>query len=262
MQLRRTKALSDHVTFQLDQFEGPLDLLLFLIKKNEVNIYDIPIASITEQYLEFLKYATAVNLENITEFYLLAATLLYIKSRMLLPVEVDFSDEIEDPREELVAKLIDYQKYKKLSELMTEQEKSTEWVIERKKKQRLLPFDNEEDLWEEVDVWELLQSFASVMGSLTQEAIVNLYEEVTVNEKITLIQELLEEKGEFSFTDILINPESIMEIVCAFLAVLESVKIRLIMVFQNRLFGDIMIKARKPEQERVEDESDPGTGDS
>jgi segregation and condensation protein A len=254
--------MSENVTFQLEQFEGPLDLLLFLIRKNEVNIYDIPIASITEQYLSYMKYATAVNLENVTEFYLLAATLLYIKSRMLLPVEIDFSDEIEDPREELVAKLIDYQKYKKLSELMTEQEKSTEWVIERKKKQRMLPFEDEKDLWEEVDVWELLQSFADVMGSLTQEAIVNLYEEVTVNEKITLIQELLEEKGEFGFTDILINPESIMEIVCAFLAVLESVKMRLIMVFQNRLFGDIMIKARKPEEVGGRNESQSGTIDN
>ena len=253
---------SDHVNFQLDQFEGPLDLLLFLIKKNEVNIYDIPISSITEQYLAFLKFATAVNLENITEFYLLAATLLYIKSRMLLPVEVDFSDEIDDPREELVAKLIDYQKYKKLSELMTEQEKSTEWVIERKKNQRMLPFENEDDQWEEVDVWELLQRFANVMGSLTQESIVNLYDEVTVNEKITLIQELLEEKGEFVFTDILINPESIMEIVCAFLAILESVKMRLIMVFQNRLFGDIMVRARKQEEESINHEPQAGTIDN
>jgi len=249
-------------TFQLDQFEGPLDLLLFLIKKNEVNIYDIPIASITEQYLSFLKYATAVNLENITEFYLLASTLLYIKSRMLLPVEVDFSDEIEDPREELVAKLIDYQKYKKLSELMTEQEKTSDLVIERKKKQRLLPFSKEEDMWEELEVWELLQSFSKIMGNLTKETIVNLYEEVSVNEKITLIQELLEEKGEFSFMEILINPESVMEIVCAFLAILESVKMRMIMVYQNRLFGDILIRSLTSREESVEDEPEPGTIDN
>jgi len=249
-------------TFQLDQFEGPLDLLLFLIKKNEVNIYDIPIASITEQYLSFLKYATAVNLENITEFYLLASTLLYIKSRMLLPVEVDFSDEIEDPREELVAKLIDYQKYKKLSELMTEQEKTSDLVIERKKKQRLLPFSKEEDMWEELEVWELLQSFSKIMGNLTKETIVNLYEEVSVNEKITLIQELLEEKGEFSFMEILINPESVMEIVCAFLAILESVKMRMIMVYQNRLFGDILIRSLTSREESVENEPEPGTIDN
>ncbi|OQY33677.1 MAG: segregation/condensation protein A [Spirochaetaceae bacterium 4572_59] len=250
--------MSDNYTFQLDQFEGPLDLLLFLIRKNEVNIYDIPITKIIEQYLEFLKYATSIDLENITEFYLLASTLLYIKSRMLLPVEVDFSDEIEDPREELVAKLIDYQKFKKLTELMSEKEKTTEWVIERKKNQRVLPFAPEEDMWQEVEAWELLQSFSKIMGNLTNETIVNLYEEVSVNEKITLIQELLEEKGEFPFTDILINPESIMEVVCAFLAILESVKMKLIMVFQNRLFGDIMIRRIKEKEENNNHDPEQG----
>jgi len=251
--------MSDNYTFQLDQFEGPLDLLLFLIRKNEVNIYDIPITTITEQYLDFIKYATSVDLENITEFYLLASTLLYIKSRMLLPVEVDFSDEIEDPREELVAKLIDYQKFKKLTELMSEKEKTTEWVIERKKNQRMLPFSPEEDMWQEVEAWELLQSFSKIMGNLTSETIVNLYEEVSVNEKITLIQELLEEKGEFPFTDILINPESIMEVVCAFLAILESVKMKLIMVYQNRLFGDILIRRMKEKEENNSHDPEQGT---
>lgn len=254
--------MSENYTFQLDQFEGPLDLLLFLIRKNEVNIYDIPITTITEQYLDFLKYATSIDLENITEFYLLASTLLYIKSRMLLPVEVDFSDEMEDPREELVAKLIDYQKFKKLTELMSEKEKTTEWVIERKKNQRMLPFSPEEDMWQEVEAWELLQSFSKIMGNLTSETIVNLYEEVSVNEKITLIQELLEEKGEFPFTDILINPESIMEVVCAFLAILESVKMKLIMVYQNRLFGDILIRRLKEKEESNNHDSEQGTIDN
>jgi segregation and condensation protein A len=254
--------MSEPYKFQLEEFEGPLDLLLFLIRKNEVNIYDIPITKITEQYLAYLKYATAVNLENITEFYLLASTLLYIKSRMLLPVEVDFSDEIEDPREELVAKLIDYQKFKKLTELMSEQEKVSEWVIERKKNQRMLPFSHDEEMWQEVEVWELLQSFSNIMGNLTRETIVNLYEEVSVNEKITLIRELLEEKGEFSFTDILINPESIMEIVCAFLAILESVKMRIILVYQNRLFGDILIKSSNYEEEDKNYDPQQGTIDN
>ena len=80
--------------FSLGEFEGPLDLLLFLIKKNELNIYDIPIAEITEQYLQYLQYATKVDLDNLTEFYVMAATLLHIKSRMLLPVEVDLDEEI------------------------------------------------------------------------------------------------------------------------------------------------------------------------
>ena len=112
--------------FRLQLFEGPLDLLLFLIKKNEVNIYDIPVAEITEQYLEYLTYATKLDLENLTEFHVMAANLLYIKSRMLLPVEIEADDDIEDPRQELVDKLIEYQKFKKLSELMEEKEREAE----------------------------------------------------------------------------------------------------------------------------------------
>ena len=105
--------------FKVNDFEGPLDLLLFLIKKNEINIYDIPISDITEQYLEYLDYAVSLNLDSLTEFYELAAHLIYIKSKMLLPVEVDLDNEdIEDPRMELVNKLIEYQKFKKLSVLM------------------------------------------------------------------------------------------------------------------------------------------------
>ncbi|MDR0389177.1 MAG: segregation/condensation protein A, partial [Spirochaetaceae bacterium] len=142
-------------SFHLEEFDGPLDLLLFLIKKNEVNIYDIPIAQITEQYLDFLRYVTELDLDDLTDFYLMAATLLYIKSRMLLPVEAGPDDDLEDPRQELVSRLIEYQRFKKLSELMEEREKEAEWVIERKKLQRALPFA-EEGLWEKLDIWDLL----------------------------------------------------------------------------------------------------------
>ena len=130
--------------FRLGQFEGPLDLLLFLIKKNEINIYDIPIAEVTEQFLEYLDYAVKTDLDGLTEFYSMAADLLYIKSRMLLPVETVLDDsELEDPRQELVDKLIEYQKYKKLSVLMEEREDDNEWSVERKKIQRVLPFEEE-----------------------------------------------------------------------------------------------------------------------
>ncbi|MDR0554955.1 MAG: segregation/condensation protein A [Treponema sp.] len=230
--------------FRVNEFEGPLDLLLFLIKKNEVNIYDIPVAQITDQYLAYLAYATEFDLEDLTEFYSLAATLLYIKSRMLLPVETSFTDdEMEDPRQELVEKLIEYQKFKKLSELMEEKEKEAEWVIERKKLQRALPFV-EEELWEQVDVWVLLKTFSSLMTGLTGERIIDLYEEVSINEKVTLLSELLESRGECSFTDLVIRNGSVLDIVCAFLAVLESVKNRIIVILQNRMFGDILIRSR------------------
>lgn len=169
--------------FKLETFEGPLDLLLFLIKKSEINIYDIPVSQITEQYLNYLEYAVKTNLDNLTEFYLMASTLLYIKSRMLLPVEIDFNDEIEDPRQELVNRLIEYQKIKKFSELMAKKEEEAEWIIERTKKQRILPFPEDEELWEKIDVWDLLKTFSGIISSLSSERILDLYEEVSINEK-------------------------------------------------------------------------------
>jgi len=237
--------VSEKQHFHLGDFDGPLDLLLFLIKKSEVNIYDIPIASITEQYLSFLSFAARVDLDTMTEFYLMASTLLYIKSRMLLPLELDLDDEIEDPRKELVEKLIEYQRFRKLSDLMAEREGEVEWIIERTQSQRILPF-TDEGMWDQVSVWDLLQTFSSLLSTLSSERIIDLYEEVSVNEKITLIAELLEEKGEFLFSD-LVRTRAVLEIVCAFFAVLELVKERTITVFQNRLFGDIRIRGRVPE---------------
>ncbi len=233
--------------FRLGSFEGPLDLLLFLIKKSEVNIYDIPISQITEQYLEYIEYAVTINLDNLTEFYLMASTLLYIKSRMLLPVEVNFNDEIEDPRQELVDRLIEYQKIKKFSQLMAQKEEEAEWNIERRKKQRILPFPDNDELWEKIDVWDLLKTFTSIISSLSSERIIDLYEEVSINEKISLIQELIENKGEFLFTDLIVKENSTMEIICSFLAILESVKLKRILIYQNKLFGDIRIRGRDGE---------------
>lgn len=152
--------IDEATTFKVNDFEGPLDLLLFLIKKNEVNIYDIPLGSITEQYLEYLDYSVVNDLASLTDFYALAATLLYIKSRMLLPVEITVDDEdMDDPRKELVDKLIEYQKFKKLSELMEEKGSEAEWVFERKKIQSALPFADD-TLWERVDTWDLLKTFS------------------------------------------------------------------------------------------------------
>ena len=243
------KATEDNNKFILADFEGPLDLLLFLIRKSEVNIYDIPIAQITEQYLSFLDLATKVNLDDLTDFFLMAATLLLIKSRMLLPIEVSFDDELEDPRQELVDRLIEYQKYKKFSELMAVKEEESEWHIERNKKQAILPFPENDELWEKIDVWDLLSTFSTIISSLSTERIIDLYEEVSVNEKLSLIYELLETRGEFFFTDLIVKADSTMDIICAFLAILESVKSRRIIILQNKLFGDIKIKGRGEEGE-------------
>jgi segregation and condensation protein A len=228
--------------FRLKDFEGPLDLLLFLIRKNEVSVYDIPIASITEQFLGFLDGDEGVDLDDLTEFYSVAATLIYIKSRMLLPVDPELGDELDDPRRELIEKLIEYQKFKRLSELMERKEMEVEWSVERKKMQRPLPFADEENLWDQIDVWDLLRSFSSLVTNLSSERIMDLYEEVSINEKTTLIHEFLETRGSFSFTDLITRPRSTMDIVCAFLAILEAVKYQIVSIFQHKLFGDIEIR--------------------
>lgn len=242
MEIEQTVCENDGTKFKLGQFEGPLDLLLFLIKKNEINIYDIPIAEITDQFLEYLDYAATTDLDNLTEFYSLAADLLYIKSRMLLPVEVTFTEEeMEDPRQELVDKLIEYQKFKKLSDLMSQKEEEAEWSLERKKIQRILPFE-EEELWEKVDTWDLLKVFSNLVSSFNSEKILDMREDVTINEKLTLMNEFFENKGECLFTDLIVRKGNLLDVVCAFMAILEAVKFKMAMILQNRMFGDIKIK--------------------
>jgi len=228
-------------SFRLNKFEGPLDLLLFLIEKNEVNIYDIPIAKITEQYLDYLTDLSEFDLEEISEFQAMAARLLLTKSRMLLPIEITSDDEDEDPRQELVERLIEYQKFKKLSGLMEERVRDTEWILERKRLERQLPF-NDEAMWEKVDVWDLLKIFAEYTRGLSRERIVDLYEEITVNEKKALLCEILEDRKECRFADLLVRTNSILDFVCAFLALLEMAKQHVVAVFQNRMFGDIVIR--------------------
>lgn len=232
--------------YQIGDFDGPLDLLWRLIRESKVNIYDIPIAQITEQYLSYLDFAVQTDLGDLSEFYSWAAKLIHIKSRMLLPVEINYGDEEdEDPRQELVDKLIEYQKFKKLTSLMEEQEDDSEWNFERKKIQRVLPFEETDDMWEEVDTWDLLQQlqtlFKQMINKYSNEKILNMYEEISVNEKITLMNELLEDKNECMFTDLLTRSGNPMDIVCAFMAILEAVKFKMITILQNKLFGDIKI---------------------
>lgn len=240
----------DKFKFSVGEFEGPLDLLWYLIHKAEINIYDIPIAEITEQYLEYLDYAVETDLGDLSEFYKWAAMLLRIKSQMLLPLEVhyDEDEEIEDPRDELVEKLIEYQKFKKLSNLMEEKENEAEWNFVREKTQRVLPFEESESDWQEVDTWALLEQmqkiFKSMVSQYSNETILNMSEEISVNEKITLMRELLEDKNECLFTDLITRNANEMDVICAFMAILEAIKFKMIRIFQNKLFGSIKIQKR------------------
>ena len=261
METQTQEAVKTTRTFHAGQFDGPLDLLWTLIRESKVNIYDIPISQITEQYLDYLESIKETDLQDLSEFYSWAAKLVLIKSRMLLPVEIEYDDENrEDPRAELVERLIEYQKFKKLSELMEKKEDDAEWSFERKKIQRVLPFEDEESQWERVDTWELLQQmqkiFKNMVSQYSNEKILNMYEEISVNEKITLMNEFLEDKGECMFTDLLTRDGNPMDIICAFMAILEAVKFRMITIFQNKLFGDIKICAREEEDRYIPTEEE------
>lgn len=226
--------------FNVNDFQGPLDLLLYLIRKSEINIYDIPISSITEQYLEILHKSTYQSLDDLSEFYLMATTLLYIKSRMLLPVEVDVEEEAIDPRTDLVAKLIDYQKFKKISELMKLRFQERELNEDTIRPKRQILYND--DVWEEVELSDLFASYQSIKKIKEREKIVNIDEDVTINEKITLIEELLESKDEFYFDELIKNSDSILEFVCSFLAILDSIKYRVLIVYQSKQYGTILLK--------------------
>ena len=172
-------------TYSIGEFEGPLDLLLFLIRKNEVNIYDIPIADITQQYLDYLATAES-DLDDMTEFCVMASTLLYIKSCLLLPEGIDVDDDTEDPRTELVERLIEYQKHKSLGQLIASKQAEADWLPARREREIEL-LHPEKEMWEEVAVWDLLKAFSTLVSSISMERIIDLHEEMTVNEIVKAI---------------------------------------------------------------------------
>ena len=235
------------LSYSIRQFEGPLDLLLHLIQKAQINIYDIPIAEITEQFLRYLEEASKLDLDDLTDFYAMAAHLIYMKSRMLLPSDhsLEEDDEFTEMRSELVERLLEYQKFKRYTALLSDSSQGGELFIQRKKSQFMLPFEDQ-DLWSGISVWDLLKTFSSLLRTITPEQVFNVYEEVTTKQKLTLMAELFDEREEISFIDIVLDPESPMDVICAFLAILEAVKFSMVTIHQHRLFGDIVIR-RKPD---------------
>ena len=228
-------------------FDGPLDLLWSLIRENKLNVYDIPISEITDQFLDYLDYAVELDLHALSEFYLWAAKLCSIKSRMLLPVEVRISDDegMDDPRAELVEQLIEYQRFKKLSMLMEEREEQNEWSFERKKIERFLPFEDDESQWQKMDTWHLLEDMQKIFRNLTNvnpdEFVIQKDMEIAPNEKIELMSELLQKNGVCMFTELITRKGNELDVICAFMAILEAVKLKMADIYQNKMFGDIKI---------------------
>jgi segregation and condensation protein A len=239
--------------FQLEIFEGPLDLLLHLIKKNEVSITDIPIATITEQYLATLELMQTLNLDLAGEFLVMAATLVHIKSRMLLPAGVDGEDEEDegvDPREELVRRLLEYQRYKDAAAELEQREVLTRDVFVRASATIEEAGPRE---FREVSVFELVGALKRVIDRLPKDAIHEVtLDKVTVREKMTLLLDKLHNQGKIFFEALFDEVRTRMEVVVTFLAMLELVKVRAIRISQDELNGPIVIEAAAAMDEAAE----------
>jgi segregation and condensation protein A len=229
---------------QLEIFEGPLDLLLHLIKKNEVSITDIPIATITEQYLATLEVMETFNLDVAGEFLVMAATLIHIKSRMLLPLTDDEEGEEEegtDPRAELVQRLLEYQRFKDVADQLERREVLARDVFVR----TAAPTEEVPPSgFRQVSVFELLSALKRVIDRLPKDVVHEVtLDRITVREKMTLLLGSVRAGGRMLFDALFTAVKSRMEVVVTFLAMLELVKIRAIRVFQEESGGPIEIEA-------------------
>ncbi len=257
---------SKHIQVKLEKFEGPFDLLFHLIRKNEIDIYDIPINLLTEQYLESIKDGEVIDMDNMSEFVLMATTLLEIKSRLLIPkMKVDDEEEI-DPREELANKILEYQFFKAISEAMSEQFKNP--IITKDKDMEFfnnVDFDTFEmpeagELLEGVTLEKLYDMFKEVV--LRQENKVDKVranygkiqkESFTIESKKEYIRDILRLGKEVVFTEIFSEDSSKTERITTFLAILELIKLKEVYVEQKNNFSDIIIKPNENLGKNLED---------
>ncbi len=223
-------------------FEGPLDLLLHLVRINEVDISDIPIVTITEQYHEHLSRMQELNLEIAGEFLVMAATLMQIKSQMLLPPDPDAEeDDALDPRDALAQQLLDHQRFRHAAENLQamESRRTLIWTRENVPEE----FADEELL--AVDMFDLLKAFRKVLGRLDAESRLRLKRDnVSVADKISWLTELLKERRSIDLLGLLEGLGTRLDRIATFLAVLEMMRLAVIVVFQRKLFGEIRVALR------------------
>ena len=230
----------------LDKFEGPLDLLLHLIKRHELNIYDIPITLITKQYLEYIDLMQELNLDVAGEFLVMAATLIHIKSRMLLPrPDPGQEDPEEDPREALVRRLLEHQKFKAAAELLHEREtlRSAQWTRPDGPIAQIAGETPEPEV--EVDLFSLISAFRTVVERAKQRPKVVLPgEQIPIEQRIDQLLARLSETEALGFEDLFSDVQSRAGIIVTFLAMLEMIRLKLIRVFQSGALGPIRVYKR------------------
>ncbi len=247
------EATDEVLRLHLDMFEGPFEVLLYLIKVQEIDIFDIPIVTITEQYLRFLEMMREEDLDITGEFLVMAATLIQIKSRMLLPPDQSAEEdedefEDEDPRVELVEKLIEYRRFRDVAQRLEYLEKErARWFV-RNAAPDIEPEQDEEEEMLEVTLFDLIEAFRGVIRFFSDDLFHTVQaEEASVDEKIEYIENLLESEGSVAWTDLLGHCRSRMELVCCFLAILELCRMGRLRAHQHGTFGEIRLFAAKRE---------------
>jgi segregation and condensation protein A len=247
------EATNEALRLHLDQFEGPFEVLLYLIKVQEIDIFDIPIVKITEQYLQFLELLREEDLDVTSEFLVLAATLIQIKAKMLVPPSHDAEEEPieedEDPRLELVEKLIEYRKYREMTSLFGKLEDArNNWYTRHAKPKFDSPAEDEEDLLE-VTLYDLMKAFRGVLRYFNDDIFHTVtMEGASVDEKIVSIEEALEREGSLAWTDLFKSCRNRVEVVCCFLAILEMCRMGKLRAYQSATYEDIRLFPPSKEQ--------------
>jgi len=236
-------------------FEGPLDLLLHLVRINEVDITDIPIVPITEQYNEYLEVMNELNLDVAGEYLVMAATLMHIKSRMLLPPDpLDEEEDGDDPRTELTQQLLEYQRFKQAAENLEAIDSRRHLIWTRDDIVR--EFAGEELLV--VDLFDLLESFRGLLGRLDEETRVQLKRDnISVADKIHWLTDLLERRSSIDLLALMADLPSRLEILATFLAILEMMRAQMLVAFQRKRFGEIRLTAVREPHGTSTDRKDP-----
>jgi segregation and condensation protein A len=224
-----------------DVFEGPMDLLVHLIKKNEVDIYDIPIALITDQYLGYLEWMKAMNIDVAGDFLVLAATLAQVKSRMLLPVHEDIEDE-EDPRLEIARPLAEYLEMKSAAEQLARRDLLGESTFTRKPPRADLAVVPEDGMMIRVGLFELIDAFQKILENISPDRRVEFTaERISVKDRISQIVDILEKQKSITFNELFENAPDKSDIIITFLAILEMVKLTLVQMAQHVPTGVIRL---------------------
>lgn len=238
--------VSESFNFHLEQYDGPLDLLLDLIRKQQINIYDIPIASITAQYLEFLQRAMEMDIDLGAEFVYMAATLIHIKSKMLLPrdPELEKISPEEDPRKELVDRLLEHERFKNAAEMLHQKRMVEEAVWSNPQMEAFLSEDDDPGL--AVTLFELVKVFQQVLDRTRSRPVYEVgKEEVSVPDMMRFLEKSFRQNRKndsVSFVKLIESQRTRRAMVCLFLAVLELVKRQAIVLTQMEAFGEIGLK--------------------